>query len=69
MQPVLDYRLRFRSYDSLFVTNTANSIPLFSGWRNTIGKMQPVLVHRLRFRSYDNLFVTNMANSVSLFDG
>jgi hypothetical protein len=23
----------------LFVTNTANSIPLFSGWRNTIGKL------------------------------
>jgi hypothetical protein len=37
MQPVLVQRLRFRSYDHLFVTNTANPIPLFVGWRNTIG--------------------------------
>jgi hypothetical protein len=39
MQPVLVRRLRFRSYDPLFVTNTANSVPLFSGCRNTIGKL------------------------------
>jgi hypothetical protein len=31
MQPILVHRLWFRSYDRLFVTNTANSIPLFSG--------------------------------------
>jgi hypothetical protein len=37
MQSVLVHRLRFTSYDHLFVTNTANSIPLFSRWRNTIG--------------------------------
>jgi Fe-S-cluster containining protein len=37
MQSVLVHRLRFTSYDHLFVTNTASSIPLFSGWRNTIG--------------------------------
>jgi hypothetical protein len=30
MQPVLVHRLRFKSYDHLFVTNTANLIPLFS---------------------------------------
>jgi hypothetical protein len=36
MQSVLARRLRFRSYDHLFVTNTANSIPLLSGWRNTV---------------------------------
>jgi hypothetical protein len=28
MQPALVHRLRFRSYDHLFVTNTANSVPL-----------------------------------------
>jgi hypothetical protein len=36
MQTVLVYRLRFKSYDHLFVTNAANSVPL-SGWRDTIG--------------------------------
>jgi hypothetical protein len=34
MQSILVNRLRFRSYDNLFLTNTANSIPLFSGWRS-----------------------------------
>jgi hypothetical protein len=32
MQSFLVHRLRFRSYDHSFVINTANSIPLFSGW-------------------------------------
>jgi hypothetical protein len=36
MQLILVHRLRFRSYDHLFVTNTANSVPLFSGLRNTV---------------------------------
>jgi hypothetical protein len=36
MQSVLIRRLRFRSYDHLFVANTANSIPLFSERRNNI---------------------------------
>jgi hypothetical protein len=31
MQPVLAHRLRLECYDHLFATNTANSIPLFSG--------------------------------------
>jgi hypothetical protein len=39
MQPVLVHRLRFKSYDHLFLTNTANSVPLFSRWRDTIGKL------------------------------
>jgi hypothetical protein len=38
MQLVLVNRLRFRSYDSFSLTNTANSVPLFNGWRNTIDK-------------------------------
>jgi hypothetical protein len=38
IQPVLVHRLLLRGYDHLFVTNTANSIPLSSGLRNTIGK-------------------------------
>jgi hypothetical protein len=29
MQPILVHRLQLRNYDRLFVTNTANSIPLF----------------------------------------
>jgi hypothetical protein len=37
MQPVLVHRLRFRIYDNLFVTNSANSIPLRIGWRNAVG--------------------------------
>jgi hypothetical protein len=36
---VLVHRLRLRSNDRLFVTNTANSNPLFSGWPNTVGKL------------------------------
>jgi hypothetical protein len=36
MQPILVHRLRFRSYDHLFLTNAANSCPLFSAWRNAI---------------------------------
>jgi hypothetical protein len=39
MQPALVHRLRFTGYGHLFVTNAANSIPLFSEWRNTIGKL------------------------------
>jgi hypothetical protein len=35
MQSILVHRLRFRSYDHLFVTYMANLIPLFSGWSNT----------------------------------
>jgi hypothetical protein len=34
----------------LFVTDTANSIPLFSGWRNTIGKLA----------AYDVIFTANV---------
>jgi hypothetical protein len=37
MQSVLVHRLQFTSYDHLFLSNTANSIPLFSRWRNIIG--------------------------------
>jgi hypothetical protein len=36
MQSVLAHRLWFRSHDRLFVTNTANSSPLLSGWRKTV---------------------------------
>jgi hypothetical protein len=39
MQSILVHRLWLRWYDDLFITNMANSIPLFSGWRNTIGKL------------------------------
>jgi hypothetical protein len=39
MQSILVHRLWFRSYEHLFLTNMANSIPLFSGWHNTICKL------------------------------
>jgi hypothetical protein len=51
MQSALVHRLHFKSYDHLFVTNTTNSVPLFSGLRNTVGKLLAYdVTHRQNIR-------------------